>query len=130
MEKDKWIWLPHPAHFIGGDSCRFRLSTYVGEYIVSTVGEYIPHNEVQEIGAGRKYETMVFKARKSEEPGHCEACPWFIADPGNNLDFEGYNDPKDAFKGHLKLCKKWASRNIIESQKARSAEPHDVKGEL
>lgn len=39
MKKDKWIWMPHPAHFICAKDCRFHLATYVGGYIVSTVGE-------------------------------------------------------------------------------------------
>jgi hypothetical protein len=77
-----WIWMPHAAHFVGASSCEFRLATYVNGYIVSTVGEYIPRGsyEVQNIGWNRKYETMVFKSRKSKEPGHCEACPYFIDD--------------------------------------------------
>lgn len=24
------------------------------------------------------------------------------------LDFNGYNDAKDAYDGHMKLCKKWS----------------------
>lgn len=121
MTKEKWIWMPHAAHFVGADSCIFRMATYVGGYIVSTVGEYRPHGVVQMIGADRKYETMVFKARKSKEPGHCEVCPWFIHDAGNNLDFDAYNEPKDAFAGHMKLCKRWATRGITERKKPRSA---------
>lgn len=39
MKKDKWIWMPHPAHFICSRNCQYFLATYVGKYIVSTVGE-------------------------------------------------------------------------------------------
>ena len=100
MKKENWIWMPHPAHFICSDRCKFVLATYVGKYIVSTVGEmwserivreihadvhnlkwllenkhlkgdsfdfaYFKKFGYQEIGAGRLYETMVFKARKSK----------------------------------------------------------------
>ena len=77
MKKENWIWMPHAGHFICGNRCRFKLNTYVGKYIVSTVGE-MPHDEIskkynsnntpfQEIGCNRMYETMVFKARKSTE---------------------------------------------------------------
>ena len=39
MIKENWIFMPHAGHFICGDKCRFHLNTYVGKYIVSTVGE-------------------------------------------------------------------------------------------
>jgi len=133
MKKDKWIWMPHPGHFICGFDCRFRLTTYVGKYIVSTVGELFPDSQVreicaksrgiilngigderkydymdkigyEEIGINRKYETMVFKAKKSED----KCCPWRMT--SGELDFEGYNDPGDAFKGHMKLCLKWSKK--------------------
>lgn len=137
MKKDKWVWMPHAGHFICGKDCRFHLATYVGEYIVSTVGEYWPdrkvreiHAEVcdgkwflenkhlkgddfdaafhrrfgfQEIGLDRTYETMVFKAKK--EIGSC--CPFRMAD-GRQLDFAGYKEPEAAYKGHMKMCEKWA----------------------
>ena len=134
MKKDKWIWMPHAAHFILGNYCRFHLATYVGGYVVSTVGELFPDEPVREIyaksrgvtleGAGderdayylekigfedigfkRKYETMVFKAK----PSRHKCCPFASVD-GNDLDVEGYNDAGDAYEGHLRMCKKWARK--------------------
>ena len=93
MNKANWIWMPHAAHLIVGQDCRFHLATYVGKWIVSTVGEYLPDSNVrevlaesrgldlqgrgderrhdwmkkngyEEIGFNRKYETMVFKAQR------------------------------------------------------------------
>ena len=138
MKKDKWIWMPHAGHFILGDRCKFHLNTYVGKYIVSTIGElwndqsvrrihadiydknwylenmnkkgdkfdnaYMKRFGYEEIGCNRKYETMVFKARKSEH----KCCPYEMT--GSELDFEGYNTAEDAYKGHLKLCKKWSEK--------------------
>lgn len=49
MKKEDWIWMPHPAHFICSDHCRFVLATYVGGYIVSTVGEHVPDSATREI---------------------------------------------------------------------------------
>jgi hypothetical protein len=43
--------MPHPAHFICAHDCRFHLATKVGDYIVSTVGEYWPERVVREIHA-------------------------------------------------------------------------------
>ncbi len=103
-----YIWMPHPQHFIGASSCQFRLGTYVNGYIISTVGEYRPsssNGEDQEIGADRKYETMVFKAskRKGKEE---QCCPYQI-DVSDEVDFEGYNDAVSATQGHYKFCKKY-----------------------
>jgi hypothetical protein len=43
--------MPHPAHFICARWCKFHLATYVGDYIVSTVGEYWPERGIREIHA-------------------------------------------------------------------------------
>lgn len=113
-----WIWMPHPAHFIGSSDCKFFLATVVGNVIISTVGEWRPQvppiiysagykdqEEFKCIGANRKYETMVFKAL-SAEANSC--CP-YEADIDHQLDFEGYNTASDAYIGHLKMCHKYAS---------------------
>lgn len=136
MKKENWIWMPHPAHFIAGDKCRFKLATYVGKYIVSTVGELWPDRDTRrifaeidrwdcpkigeawdaeyfkkfgykDIGFKRKYETMVFKALKAKTKTEC--CPYRISS-GENIDFLPYDSPNDAYKGHMKLCNKWSKK--------------------
>jgi hypothetical protein len=141
MKAERWVWMPHPAHFICARDCQFHLATYVGGYVVSTVGELWPerssretHAEVYDpkwltenrhlkgdnfdhaymqkfgfetIGDERKYETMVFKARRATDKETC--CPWRI-DVSNEKDFEGYNTPDAAYAGHMRLCKKWSAR--------------------
>jgi len=138
--KDKWVWMPHPAHFICSYDCKFVLATKVGKYIISTVGEYFPDAPIREImatsrgvklegigdarrhdfmkkigfeelGIGRLYETMVFKAVKSSVKGKnaCPACPFQISS-GSDLDFMGYKTSKEAYEGHMKMCKKWAKK--------------------
>lgn len=135
MKKEDWVWMPHGGHFICCNNCRFRLATYVGKYLVSTVGEYVPDEPVREIcakvrgislegrgddrladwlkkndfeklGADRKYETMVFEA--GPDPKN-ECCP-YSATSYSELDFGGYNDAASAYKGHLALCEKWAGK--------------------
>jgi len=132
MAKQDWIWMPHPAHFICSHACRFVLATHVNGYIVSTVGEYFPDSSVREIfaktrgkvikgkggewdanylkdigfeevGCDRKYETMVFRAVPNPQ---YNCCPYAI-DVGDEKDFRGYNDPGDAYKGHIELCEKY-----------------------
>lgn len=116
MKKDKWIWMPHPAHLCVGNECQFHLSTYIGGYIVSTVGEWWPDSQVREIfasvrgkfgfkeiGFDRLYETAVFKAKKSKQ----KCCPWTVS---NYSEFEmvGYNSAEDAYKGHMRMCEKYS----------------------
>jgi hypothetical protein len=135
MKRENWIWMPHPGHFIGARDCRFHLNTYVGGYIVSTLGEYLPDSQVREIlaasrgvqlegkgdareadylrkigyekiGVERTYETMVFRAKRSKDNA---CCPW-EQESGESLDFAPYNDPAEALEGHMRLCRKWAEK--------------------
>lgn len=128
MSKADWVWMPHPGHFICARDCKFFLNTYVNGYIVSTVGEYWPDRETrkilakcegknikgigedwdanyfkafgyEKIGFNRTYETMVFKAESSGEG----CCPYRMIS-GEELECKGYNDPTEAYKGHLETC--------------------------
>ena len=51
MDRSKWIWMPHAAHLVVGNDYRFHLATYVGGYLVSTVGEWWPDQTVRKIHA-------------------------------------------------------------------------------
>ena len=139
MKKEDWIWMPHAGHFILGTKCEFRLNTYVGGYIVSTVGElwcdrrvreihaevhdpewfkqnkhlkgdyfdaaYFKKFGFEEVGCGRTYETMVFKAKESDHK-----CCSFVMKDTSNVDSMGYNTDEDAVKGHMKMCEKWSKK--------------------
>ena len=108
ISKDKWVWMPHAGHLCVGYLCRFKLNTYVGKYIVSTVGEYFPRGEdkMEILGADKDsfYETMIFQAKKSEY----KCCPYEIT--GDELDCIRYPKANDAYLGHLKECRKWANQ--------------------
>jgi hypothetical protein len=137
MNKADWIWMPHPGHLIVGQECRFTLNTCVGEFLVSTVGEWLPSESMREIiaqtqgvmlngrgdereydylqklgfkeiGADRLYETMVFRAKRRTKAPLC--CAFEADHDGGDLDFAGYNDPVSAAAGHMELCEKWAAR--------------------
>ncbi len=73
MKKQNWIFMPHAGHLIVGDMCQFRLNTYVGKYIVSTVGEYWPDRIIREIYA------KVYDPQWYEENKHLR---------GDEFDFE------------------------------------------
>ncbi len=140
MKKHNWIWMPHAAHFICGNDCRFVLATYVGRYIVSTVGEYYPDEIVRRIHAqchdkewfeenkdlkGDNFAAAYMKRFGFEKLGMDrtyetmvfkakkskeKCCPYVCIVEGGELDFLGYNSPEKARKGHLKLCEKWAQK--------------------
>ena len=75
---------------------------------------YMEHFGFEQIGMDRLYETMVFKAKKSDE---CGACPYTMTD-AHNLDFGGYNDPKDALEGHYLMCEKWSKKKSVMKEAA------------
>ena len=125
IPKEEWKWFGSPGHFICARWCRFHLCTQVGKFLISTVGEYVhprhamgfekmeaewlesnPYGE--DIGCGRKYETMVFLAGQVCTRVGC-GCGMPTID-GAELDTSGYNTAGDATKGHMEMCKLFASK--------------------
>lgn len=107
MKKESWIWQAYPGHFIAGFDCDFRLNTYVGGYIVSTIGELrFDRNgkrKFDDVAPGYKYETMVFKAKKAKYG----ACPYVMADPDEVACYL-YKTARNARIGHLNACRRWS----------------------
>lgn len=139
-EPQEWRWFGKAAHFICGSLCRFHLATKVGDYLVSTVGEYVPTESVQTIhaevrgnpltqrgdareaeylekfgfeplGAWGTYETLVFHATKYCDGPKC-GCGTPIPDDWGELDGERYDNAKDATAGHYAYCEKVARGEI------------------
>lgn len=129
----EWKWFGDPGHHIIGEDCRFHLCTQVGEFLISTVGNYLPDEGVreiiartegvtlrgmgdsrradflcklgyQEVGAGRKFETYVFRvsgeACAEEE---CGRCGMPIIKEWSELRARGYNIVGDATRGHMEM---------------------------
>lgn len=122
IPKEKWEWFGLAGHFILGHKCQFHLCTKVGRYLVSTVGQlvalegigddreadYMKKIGYEEIGCGRTFETMVFKAGKRCRVKDCMCLQPSLA--SSEKDFEGYNTAGEAQAGHLKMCLKWAEK--------------------
>lgn len=109
MKRADWIWMPHAAQWCIGDHCRFHLATWVGNYIVSTVGEWLSDSEdmkFKDIAHNAKYESMVFPSTLQTDP-ESKCCPYTSAS-WMEIDVDRYNDPIKATKGHMRLCEKWA----------------------
>ena len=139
MGRRHWEWFGNPGHLIISHNCRYHLHTLVGKHIVSTVGEYVPDSQVQEIlaksrglkleglgderqrswlvrngyeevGFRRTYETMVFRA--SGQRCTEKGCACGAPEPysWNDLECTGYNSRGEAHAGHLAACRKWEHR--------------------
>ena len=137
--RSDWEWFGSAAHLIVGEDCRFHLATLVGPWMVSTVGEYLPDSAVREvlaesrgitlegrgderrsswarqagwedIGHGRKYETMVFRATDERCTADDCDCELPVIREWSELDSDGYNLRGDAQRGHLAMCEKWATK--------------------
>lgn len=63
----------------------------------------------EDIGCGRKYETMVFLAGDRCKSKRC-GCGMPSLRNASELDFAGYMTAGAATKGHMAMCCKWAKR--------------------
>jgi len=118
IPQGEWKWFGHAGHFICGAWCRFHLCTLIGKYVVSTVGDYHgvmqirdkgERTKAEEIGCGRKYETLVFKGNGETCTAAGCACGLPYIDP-SEIDSLCCNTAGEATKNHYALCAKWARR--------------------
>lgn len=111
---DEWVWDGHAAHLIVGSRCQYHLATRIGDYVISTVGEYRPQKgtrpdgeglggkeyaEFESIGSGRLFETYVFHAAGE---GFGEISEF------NEVDSLVANDHDTATRNHMTMCRKYA----------------------
>ena len=68
------------------------------------LADFLKKNGFEELSFGRTYETMVFRAIKDKKN---KCCPYAMQTP-TDLEMNGYNSAEDAYKGHLKMCRKWS----------------------
>lgn len=137
IPESRWKWFGNAGHFIMGESCRFHLCTLIGKHLVSTVGQLWHESEVREImarsrgivlegrgdarehdymkkigydtiGCDRKFETMVFKVTGETCTDPACDCGMPKIDP-TELDYGAYNEAGAATRGHMEICKRWAT---------------------
>lgn len=111
IPENEWIWQGHPGHFCAASYCRFHLATRVGDYLISTVGDYYTNpedGERKEIGYSADgsawFETYVFKVAGTLDCGCAEVDGW------SEIDGERWSEAKMAHDGHLQYCQKYAAK--------------------
>lgn len=112
IPESEWVWCGYAGHFMCADKCRCHLHTRVGDYRISTVGEYLPDQdmEMREIGAGRYGETFVFEVEGNGVHGEGDVKHFC------EMDSQAYSKEQvengDIERGHMAMCYKYA--NLVE----------------
>jgi hypothetical protein len=119
------------GHYICAEYCQFFLTTDVGDYRISTLGEMrYPDKERlllnrmsdawEEIGCERTYETMTFSIGNDVTECDCgtDDCPngQRNIDVRQQHDFRGYNYRGDAIAGHEELVALYLSGHTPPEQ--------------
>lgn len=116
IPKAEWKWFGYPGHFICSQWCLFRLCTQVGDYLISTVGDYRPPLSGEQskprttIGAGKDsfFETYVFKAGKPCTEKGC-GCGMPSLDDASEIDGERAATAGAAAEAHMRYCLKYSA---------------------
>lgn len=100
-----WVWQGHYGHLSVGDRCQFRMTTRVGDVLVSTMGEYFPSDDSEKMDTlslipKSYYETMLFRCEIDNQ----EECGCAILTEGCELDVKHYSTAKEATSGHMCYC--------------------------
>lgn len=129
VEHKDWQHFGMGLHLIVGWDCRYHQGTLIGDFVVSTVGAFVPSGkfdestgkyrgrkdseryELETIGAGEDsfYETMVFRAVGRQHES-CQ-CPGI---DGVELWCERYSNHTSADAGHRAICEWVAEHQSIE----------------
>jgi hypothetical protein len=113
MERAKWKWYGYSGHFIPGNECRFHLTTVVGSYLVSTVGQFpdpFDKDKFGRMGYGpEEFETYVFPFSGEHcTLADCGACGQ--PEPSSWTEIAGIRSMTagEATKNHMEMCEKYA----------------------
>ena len=137
IPESEWRWFGNAGHLIVSSNCQFHLCTQIGDFLVSTVGEYVPDAPVremlainrgveltgrgdarladymnkfgfEEIGVNRTYESMVF--RVTGDVCHAPGCACGLPSVDYaHLALLGYTTAGAATLGHMALCRQYAT---------------------
>lgn len=109
IPESKWVWYGYAGHLAVGARCAFHMSTRIGNYLISTVGHYIPKGkettQIESIGSGNSdyFETMIFPCSGEDKYGN----PIIEL---NELYCRRYSNSREAEANHRKVCKEYAKK--------------------
>jgi hypothetical protein len=116
----KPIELGCAGHLIVANSCRWKRHTQVGNYRISTIGDYYGPDldridsdrnakKRTTIGAGDDafFETMVFETEEAQDGGN-EGCGCRAVKDWGGLDSDRYATAGEAQAGHERLIEKYS----------------------
>ncbi len=109
IPESEWVWYGYAGHFINSKACVYHLSTRIGSFLISTLGDYRPRDNdkyqmVEMTGVPDSFfETMVFRCKGEDDDGN----PYLIN--LNAIEAEHYPKSLLAEKGHRRICEKYAS---------------------
>lgn len=107
----EWKWSGQAGHQCVSNYCRYHLTTVVGIYIISTVGDWHPKGagKMEKLTLYGYYDTAVFEV--DEELLEC-GC---VQIKGEQLDGKQYGNVKcpELEKGHFDMCMKYAKLQAV-----------------
>lgn len=110
----KPIELGCAGHLIVAHKCHWRRHTQVGNYRVSTVGNYFPYRDKprETIGAGEHsfFETLVFETTDEQDPEN-ESCGCRAVKDWSEIDGERYATAGEAQAGHERYIEKYLAKS-------------------
>lgn len=114
IPESEWRWFGCAGHFIAASKCLVHLHTRIGDYRISTIGAYFPDgirpgqsfDDGRDIGAGRKYETFVFRVSGEAEDGEGDVDTW------GEIDTMAANTATEADRNHREMCYRYAAPQV------------------
>ena len=118
IPESQWEWNGYASHFICAERCLFRMSTVVGDFIISSVGDYRQGGSdtpMKPIGAGENafFETYVFARGKRCA---CGCGEYRIAD-GCELDGVRTAKADACRKTHMEYCRRYAAMSAAAARR-------------
>jgi hypothetical protein len=102
----KRVELGCAGHFICARDCHWRRHTQVGNFRVSSVGDFYSGGKRKTIGSTGYFETMVFKTAGALCEGS-EGCGCVEVSSWNEIECVRYETAGEAQAGHEALVKKY-----------------------
>lgn len=103
IPESEWVWCGYPGHLVASASCRFHMNTRVGDWRISTVGDYFPSSDQKQIGLGTWHETAIVAVVGHGQHGEGEVSGDYWIEPYSEKSSDGLDER------HMEWCRKVAA---------------------